>query len=326
MKTTVKLLALLLILCLALTLAACGKSQEKAPASAETASFPVNAEVNNTASPAETEEDDGFEDVLVMDNAYVRIVLLRSFSVGSWNMVFDVENKTDKYLKLNWEETKVFDCMVEAGIDERIYPGKHEEIIGSISGYDLENAGVEAPEQFNFRFQVFDRLDDSWYYDDDVLLVDEPVVLYPTGLGAETAKQAEQPRNDNETVLADTENFTVTFLYGAPDPSNYTHGYTYMLRFDNKSDRSMIFSGADVCINGEPFVFSKNFTKQQPHPDELSVLPHAHRYYLCEIMGHAFEGLDYTNQDIREIAFTLAATDENSEDLYLQPVTCTLKP
>ena len=326
LKNTLKLLALILALCLTLSLAACGKPAEKPAASAEADAAAVNSTAPDTAAPpAATEEDDGFEDVLVMDNEYVRIVLLRSFPVGTWNMVFDVENKTDKYLKLNWEDPAVFDCMVEAGIEERVNPGEHTELVGNISGYDLEYAGLRAPDQFSFRFQIYDRHDDSWSYDDDELLIDEPVVLYPTGLNAETAKPSEQPRNDNETVLADTDEFTVTFLYGAPDPSSYSHGYSYLMRFDNKSDRTMIFSGATVCINGEPFVFSENYTTQRPHPDELSVRPHTHRYYLCEIMGHAFEDLDYTNQEVREISFTLGATTENSEDLYLQPVTVTLQ-
>ena len=94
----------------------------------------------------------------------------------------------------------------------------------------LELINLDMPAMVSTTLNIYDITDHLGFSEDMDPVFSAPVTLFPTGLTAETAIQEENPKNSNETVLADTDDFTVTFLYGEQDPNWPNTGYNYLLR------------------------------------------------------------------------------------------------
>lgn len=325
MKHTLKLFALLLVLCLALSLAACNQRKDSTSASSDSESAATDAEISEaTDSPAETEEDDGFEDVVIADNDTIRLVFTKVVKVDGVNFWFDIENKTDRQLIVGMEDSRIFDYWIGDVLWLPLEPKDHVEEYGGVSATDLGFIGIDMPEMISTTLNVYDIT--GRYFDESMEpLLSQPVTLFPSGLTPETAVQNEHPKNTNETVLAETDDFTVTFLYGEPEPTWPNTGYVYLLRFDNKSDRDLKFSGYNTTLNDELLIIHEGYTRQPGQPTTLSVRPGTHRYYLCEFLGYLFDSLDFTSADVTKVSFDLVVADETDNILYQETVACSME-
>ena len=202
----------------------------------------------------------------------------------------------------------------------RLDPGEHKEEYGGFSRNDLDIVDLWIPEQVSGILKVYDMTDHLFFDEDMEPLCAVPVTLYPTGQNAETAVQHEEPRTDNETVMAETDEFTVTFLYGEADPNLPGTGFDYLVRFDNKSDHSLTFNGENLSFNGTPVIFSDKFSKQPDHPDDMVVPAGTHRYDCPDILGYVFDNLPFTSAEVTEVAFDLVVTDETGTVVFDQHV------
>lgn len=324
-----QLLSILLILCLVLSLAACSGTGQTANTGDNSGS-----ENNNLTSPVETgslteaaepeNEDDGFEDVVIADNDIIRLVFTRIVKTGNLLFWFEAENKTDRKLIVGLEDSRIFDYWIGDVLWLPLDPEVSVEEYGGVSGDDLDLSGIDMPDMISTTLNVYDITDH--YYDERMEpLLSQPVTLFPSGLTAETAVQNENPKNTNETVLAETDEFTVTFLYGEPEPTWPNHGYVYQLRIDNNSDRDLLFSGYNTTLNDTLLIIHEEYTRQPGQPFKLSVRPGTHRYYLCEFRGYLFDSLDFTSAEVSKVSFDLLVADREDNILYEETVLCSMK-
>ena len=324
-----QLLSILLILCLVLSLAACSGTGQTANTGDNSGS-----ENNNLTPPVETgslteaaepeNEDDGFEDVVIADNDIIRLVFTRIVKTGNLLFWFEAENKTDRKLIVGLEDSRIFDYWIGDVLWLPLDPEVSVEEYGGVSGNDLDLSGIDMPDMISTTLNVYDITDH--YYDERMEpILSQPVTLFPSGLTAETAVQNENPKNTNETVLAETDEFTVTFLYGEPEPTWPNHGYVYQLRIDNNSDRDLLFSGYNTTLNDTLLIIHEEYTRQPGQPSKLSVRPGTHRYYLCEFRGYLFDSLDFTSAEVSKVSFDLLVADREDNILYEETVLCSMK-
>ena len=324
-----QLLSILLILCLVLSLAACSGTGQTANTGDNSGS-----ENNNLTPPVETgslteaaepeNEDDGFEDVVIADNDIIRLVFTRIVKTGNLLFWFEAENKTDRKLIVVLEDSRIFDYWIGDVLWLPLDPEVSVEEYGGVSGNDLDLSGIDMPDMISTTLNVYDITDH--YYDERMEpILSQPVTLFPSGLTAETAVQNENPKNTNETVLAETDEFTVTFLYGEPEPTWPNHGYVYQLRIDNNSDRDLLFSGYNTTLNDTLLIIHEEYTRQPGQPSKLSVRPGTHRYYLCEFRGYLFDSLDFTSAEVSKVSFDLLVADREDNILYEETVLCSMK-
>lgn len=324
-----QLLSILLILCLVLSLAACSGTGQTANTGDNSGS-----ENNNLTPPVETgslteaaepeNEDDGFEDVVIADNDIIRLVFTRIVKTGNLLFWFEAENKTDRKLIVGLEDSRIFDYWIGDVLWLPLDPEVSVEEYGGVSGDDLDLSGIDMPDMISTTLNVYDITDH--YYDERMEpILSQPVTLFPSGLTAETAVQNENPKNTNETVLAETDEFTVTFLYGEPEPTWPNHGYVYQLRIDNNSDRDLLFSGYNTTLNDTLLIIHEEYTRQPGQPSKLSVRPGTHRYYLCEFRGYLFDSLDFTSAEVSKVSFDLLVADREDNILYEETVLCSMK-
>lgn len=223
--------AMLLALVMLLTLAACGK--EEAPAQTE------GEETGETENAPDTSEPDGL--VLTEDeNLTVKLVSIDEDGFWGYTLNVYMENKTDIGLMVSMDEVSVNGYMCDPYWGEEIAAGASLYSEVSFFRSDLEANGIDTVTEILFTLSARDYED---IFADPIL--EKPCAIYP--LGEDAAVQGEREPQESDTVLVD--NASVSVIVTGIDP-NGDWGYTVKVYLENKTDKTLMFSGDRFAVNG----------------------------------------------------------------------------
>ena len=240
-------------------------------------------------------------DVVLFDND-IAAMTIQSGGTDEWgNITFSIlcENKTDKALTFNAENLIVNGWYADGSMYQEVAAGK--KAVGTLEIWtsDLEMVGIEDPDKVVMPVRVFDEA--GWW--DEVFLVDETFTFYPTGLTEGQIVVPERPSAAGETVLADTDDFTMIILGSETD--EMWGGFALDAYVRNKTDKTVYFSWEDVSVNG--YMIDPYFGLNLPAGQQA-----------VSVISFAVNELEDSGIDqVEEIEFTLQVTEKlNWEELY----------
>ena len=317
-----RLFALLLCLCLATGLAACGA----APAPTEPPLFSTESPAVPTDAPAVTEatdapQEDGAPkvDESLTEELNLQQELLRNedcaFSITEAELNEHLgmrihvlcENTSDRPLLFTWANTSVCGFMYDPFWAEEVAPGKKVNSIIDFDTYALEQLGVESVDEISFTLSVSDSEE----------FLNEPAAnlactIYPTGKTAETAVFPAYRHKNGETVITQKDGLTFIIESVEDEVSEY---YTLNCYIANSTDRNLLVSWDRVSVNGfmvDPFWASTVSAGKQ--------LVTQIYFLRTDLEAQGIE-------DVSEIEFTLLAMDADDWDAdYLLCETYTFNP
>ena len=242
-------LAVLLVLVLALSLAACGGS----PAKPDDGNAP-KTEDNTPADPQpadpEPEPEPEPEPVYVLkdytvlddENCTVTLTEIKDSAFGMLSFGIYVENKTEQTLMFSLDEVTVNGYLNDPLWAVEVAPGKKNNSTFDFSKDSLEKYGLLPIDELRFNLRVYDSED--WAAES---LVDDDFTVYPTGKTADAVTYPERLKVDGEQVVVDNDKGTLIIQSVEPDGF---WGYTLNVYMENKTDSDMTFSWDDVSVNG----------------------------------------------------------------------------
>lgn len=260
-----KLSTVLLLLCLLLSLAACGKKPASTDTGSATQAAKTEAGTNQTEAATDTEpktepdtEPDtepvpdtpalSFEEITVVDNddCLIRITGIDAKNFWGYTLNVYLENKSsDKKYRFSVDGASINGVSAEPLFSKEVAAGK--KAMEEISFMD--DSLPELLGDFTdimLAFRVHDA--DDWTADDIVM---ETVHVYP--FGEENAVRYVRQPQDTDTVIVDNDDLTVIVTGYDPDS---LWGYSVNLYLVNKTDKALMFSVDDASVNGlmsDPF-------------------------------------------------------------------------
>lgn len=260
-----KLSTVLLLLCLLLSLAACGKKPASTDTGSATQAAKTEAGTNQTEAATDTEpktepdtEPDtepvpdtpalSFEEITVVDNddCLIRITGIDAKNFWGYTLNVYLENKSsDKKYRFSVDGASINGVSAEPLFSKEVAAGK--KAMEEISFMD--DSLPELLGDFTdimLAFRVHDA--DDWTADD---IVTETVHVYP--FGEENAVRYVRQPQDTDTVIVDNDDLTVIVTGYDPDS---LWGYSVNLYLVNKTDKALMFSVDDASVNGlmsDPF-------------------------------------------------------------------------
>lgn len=256
-----KLSTVLLLLCLLLSLAACGKKPSSTDTGSATQAAKTEVGTNQTEAATDTEpktEPDtepvpdtpalSFEEITVVDNddCLIRITGIDAKNFWGYTLNVYLENKSsDKKYRFSVDGASINGVSAEPLFSKEVAAGK--KAMEEISFMD--DSLPELLGDFTdimLAFRVHDA--DDWTADDIVM---ETVHVYP--FGEENAVRYVRQPQDTDTVIVDNDDLTVIVTGYDPDS---LWGYSVNLYLVNKTDKALMFSVDDASVNGlmsDPF-------------------------------------------------------------------------
>lgn len=252
-----KLLALLLVLVMILSLAACGSSGNTAESTEdEETTTEKSTEESTVESGEETTEESAEETQEIVSSDFEEIVILDTdeytFKITSideddiWGYTLKVfmENKTSEKVCFSWDSVSVngFVCdpLFAASVPAN---GKANQEVTFFEEAFLVN-GIETVTDIEFTLSIFSE--ETWD-----TLCSSTETIYP--LGEDAVVPYVREAVEGETVLIDNEYATV-ILTGVDPEGDW--GYTLNVYVENKTDSTLVVSTEDVLVNGfvcDPF-------------------------------------------------------------------------
>ena len=245
-------------------------------------------------------------DEVLVDNEAVTMTVVSGGTDDWGDVVFNVlcENNSDKDYTFTIDDVVVNGWKVSGYFYEDVAPGKKSNAELTIDGSSLEEAGIESPDKVELLVRVYN--DEDWW--DDILLVDDTCVIYPTGLSDAQITVPARPTRSGETVVEDNDLFTLIILGEAENSWNYALD----VYVKNKTDRMIDIDWEDVSVNDfmcEPY-WSVSLRAGQQTVSQVS------------FMSDDFE--DNGIETVEKIEFTLEVTDNTTWDtIYSQDHTYT---
>lgn len=230
-----KLLKGILLLCLTLSLVACGGGADDTDGN-------NNAITNNDVAGAKKEEIT-FAGMVVVDNEYCKIEVTEIEPDNTWGYTLKVvlENKSaDKTFMYTTNNVAVNGVATEPLFAAEVTPGKKANESIHFMDTDLEENGIVDFTDIELTFRVYDS--DDWSADN---VAKETVHIYP--YGEEKATVFTREAKDTDKVLADNEYVTVIATNCGEDDF---WGYAVKLYLVNKTDKELMFATDDESING----------------------------------------------------------------------------
>lgn len=256
-----KRIAALFLMCLLLSLAACGKKPASTDTGSATQAAKTEAGTNQTEAATDTEpktEPDtepvpdtpalSFEEITVVDNddCLIRITGIDAKNFWGYTLNVYLENKSsDKKYRFSVDGASINGVSAEPLFSKEVAAGK--KAMEEISFMD--DSLPELLGDFTdimLAFRVHDA--DDWTADDIVM---ETVHVYP--FGEENAVRYVRQPQDTDTVIVDNDDLTVIVTGYDPDS---LWGYSVNLYLVNKTDKALMFSVDDASVNGlmsDPF-------------------------------------------------------------------------
>lgn len=256
-----RLFALFLCVCLLLSLAGCGRSEQTAPTEAPvpvtvpvTEPVPTQAPATPTQAPAAPTQVPAapvpMGETVLVDNEEVTFTVLKAEDSEHLGMQLHVNcvNKTAGALIFSWDMVSVCGYMYDPIWSVEVAPGKSANSIIGLDTYALEKLGISSVDEITFTLHVFDS--ENW--------MEEPIIqkvftIYPTGLNAATLQLPQRPAAAADTVVADDEN--IRFVIESVDGESSSR-YSLSVYLRNKTDRNLMFFWDMVSVNGmmiDPF-------------------------------------------------------------------------
>ena len=310
-----RLFALLLCLCLATGLAACGA----APAPTEAPLFPTDAPAipDNTQAPQEDgapkvdesqTQHQELEQELYRDETCAFTVTKTEYNEHLGMQIHVLcENNSDRPLLFTWNNTSVCGFMYDPFWAEEVAAGKKVNSTIDFDTYALEQMGVESVDEVVFTLSVIDT--ENFL---DAPLVNQGFRIYPTGKPADQVIYPEYIHKNGETVIV--ENDVLTFIIEDVE-DEVSEFYTLNCYIANHTGNNLMISWDSVSVNGfmaDPF-WAASVSAGKQLITQVSFL----RSDLEQ------QGIE----DVSEIEFTLIAYDDDNWDAdYLLRETYTFNP
>lgn len=239
---------------LALTLSACSSSAAGSETEKEKDNSAQTSEKETEKEPETKEEEKQilFGEFTAIDNDECSVIIKELDPDNLWGYTVKVilENKSaDITYMFSVESASVNNVKTDPLFASEVAPGKksNEEI--SFTTSVLDEIGITEYTDIELVFRVYDTND--WSADEAVY---EAVHIYP--YGEEAAESYVREPSPDDIVLAD--NDSITALITGYDPDNLW-GYTVNVYFENKTDKTLMFSVDDASVNGfmaDPFFAS----------------------------------------------------------------------
>jgi hypothetical protein len=227
-------------LCIALSVAACGRS--KAPSNAAT-------QANRPAPQTQTSAPEtAFEETVVIDNTDCTFIIkaIDAENFMGYTLQAYLENKTDKELLFTMENASVNGFMCDPFWATTVTAGMKANAEISFSSSDFENNGIREVTEIAFTLKAYDSNDLT-----EADVINEHFILYP--MGEEAVQPFTRTPVEGETVLFDNESCTMIVTGYDPDSE---WGYSMNAYLENKTDKTLMFSIQDAAVNGfmcDPF-------------------------------------------------------------------------
>lgn len=294
-----RIFAMLLALCLLLSLAACGK-EDTNPTVAPTAPPATNAP--ETQAPGETEEPTAapteapqVENLVLVDNENLTFTITRFEDNAHLGMQMQVycENKSDRPMIFSLDGVSVCGIMYDPFWAQEVAAGKAVNSTVSFDTYELSEYGITSVDEISFRLSVIDS--EEWMNEP---FADAHFTVYPTGLTADTVVYPAYQHKNGETIIEDENLRYIIVKVEDTDGDLYTiHCYV-----ENKTDRDLLVSWDNVSVNGmmvDPFWASAVSAGKKLYTTV--------NFYREDLQAQGIE-------TVTEIEFTLTAYDYNNFD------------
>lgn len=189
-----------------------------------------------------------FPETVLVDNEHCTFTVKSIDPDGTFGYTLQVflENKTDLELMFSLREVSVNGYMCDPYFAASVSPGMKANEQVSFLRNDLVANGIAEVTDIAFTLAVYDNTDIMAEH-----LVDEDFTLYPQGEAAYKT-YARQPQA-SDIVLFDNESCAMT-VTGFPEEGIW--GYAMNVFLENRTDETLMFSAADVAVNGymcEPY-------------------------------------------------------------------------
>ena len=307
-----RIVALVFVLAMLLSLAACGIPVPRIDSSNKTENT-VETEVEQPDSSAEetTEEDSkveaevDFTEVVAVDNeeCIIKITGIDAENMWGYTLKALLENKSaDKTYMFSVDDASINGVQCDPFFASEVAAGKKSNAEISFSEDELEKNGITEYTDIELTFRVYES--DNWEADD---VAKETIHIYPYGEDkAEKFVREEQP---SDNVIVDNDNVTVIVTGYEIDE---IWGYTVNLFLLNKTDKNVMFSVDDASVNGfmaDPFYAASVSAGK------------------CAFSSMSWSDTEFEENgitDVETIEFTLRAYDEDDwfgDDLVNESVT-----
>ena len=239
-----RIFAILLVLSMLFSLAACGgdpEPTEKVPG----ATKPVQTEAPTeepteapTEPPAYTADNWNLVD---NENVVFTVTEFRHNEHLGLEMHVYCENKTDKNMMFSLDGVSVLGVMYDPFWAEEVAAGKKANSTIYFDTFELAEMGIDSVDEISFRLSVMDN--DNWM---DEPFVDEVFTVYPTGKTAETVVYPQYRHKNGETVIVDGDLLFIVEKVDDVDSSRYVLN-CYIA---NRTDKNLLVSWDGVSVNG----------------------------------------------------------------------------
>ncbi len=252
-----RILALLLVLVLLLSTAACstlvkveenGGKQDTRETKDETERSDLAPE-SESSELADPKTDGSFEPFTAVDNdeCSIRITSLENDSFFGYCVNVQLENKSEsKTYMFSLSNASIDGVDCTATLAEEVTPGKQANDKIYFLDSDLTENGLADYTDLELTFRVYDT--DDWLAED---VAKETVHVYP--YGEANASRFVREARETDYVILDNE-YVTAIVTGYEEDALF--GYTVKLFLVNKTDTVVMFSVEDASVNGlmlDPF-------------------------------------------------------------------------
>ena len=219
---------------------------------------------------------------------------------------FRFTNKSDKELMFSIDGGAVNGYRCNLIHETVAAAGKTENASVNLMDMELLKAGISSPDQIVVHFLVYDNQD--WKADN---ILDETLVIYPTGKSAGEIAVPARRTDDDEKTIVDNNLVTVVVL---DDEDDDVWGYTLECYLENKTGKDLVFTWEDVTIDGRAV---------NPLWSE-EVLPGTRAYSSLVVSNSKLRDNGIDADDIKEVKFRLKVHDRKTGESIFEE-NCTYK-
>lgn len=252
---------------------------------------------------------DEFEEIVIVDDENCCFKITGVDEDNIWGYTWNVyaENKTDKTLMFSFDDVAVNGYMCDPFWATEVSAGMKSNSEISWFTNEFEENGITGVENVVFTLRVFDS--DDWLADPYLENVYTVTAMSAAGTVTDVSESSE--RENDGTVVADSEANVIVdngncFFSITNMREDELWGYTWDVYLENRTDKNMMFSLDDVCVNGfvcDPF-WGTEIVAGMKSNESISWL-----------------GDDFTKNgitDVQEIEFVLRVSD--SDDWLADPI------
>lgn len=237
-----------LFIAAALALSACGGSSSESAEAEDAQSMSTEEKADSLSASAEDDEEDSTEteaddsdfSQIIVDEDNIKFEITEIEHDNFWGYAWKVslENNTDETLVFTIDDVSVNGVMSNPYWAETVTAGHKANSEISWMSSDFEENDIEKVTEVSFELRVYD--DDTF---DDYF--EETFTVYP--YGEENAQNDSREISDSDLILFDNDLCSMRVTGVDPDD---LWGYALKVTLVNKTDTNLMFSTANVSIDG----------------------------------------------------------------------------